>query len=464
MKFHFKLIASVILILLILVCSYQIYWLINFYNEQYEKTEAAIDRVIDESPYKELAVRVAIMTAEQEHWKDMHKENPDTETDKPYPDEASFHADMDADSTVQKTADSILKDFLEMESMLKLTLFKAIDTYKPVDMMRFDSIINADLSIYNIPYALQCRNNDNDSLTFNINRDNIDTKDSKAYILSTYSDDSSTYTLYLQNHKWYTLRSMWPLVAVSVLMVVLLIISYIYLFKIIIRQKTVDEIKSDFINNMTHELKTPISVTYAAVDALQNFGLGDDAEKRNTYLAISKEQLMYLNSLVEQILTMSVEERKNLKMTLSTISVSEVFEKHINQFELNAPKPVKFIKDIKPEALTIEADGLHFGNIISNLIENAIKYSNEKVTIRLSASVSGNKTVISLCDNGIGIPQGAIDKIFDKFYRVSTGNVHNVKGYGLGLFYVKTITDKHGWEIKVESRERKGSCFKIIIP
>jgi signal transduction histidine kinase len=246
-------------------------------------------------------------------------------------------------------------------------------------------------------------------------------------------------------------------------MIALLIVSYIYLLKIILRQKTIDEIKSDFINNMTHELKTPIAITYAAVDSLQNFGMADDPKKRDEYLTISREQLMYLNSLVEQILTMSVEERKNLKLSTENISLTEEFENQKNKFYLNNTKPVFIDIDVNPEYLIIVADRLHFGNIISNLIENAIKYSDKSVHIKLSAYRKDNKTIISVTDNGIGIPGNALDKIFDKFYRVSTGNIHNVKGYGLGLFYVKTIVEKHCWEISVESEEGKGTCFKITI-
>jgi len=277
-----------------------------------------------------------------------------------------------------------------------------------------------------------------------------------------FGDPDLSYYLYMKNPKWYIFKDMWGLVTVSVLMVILLIITYVYLIKIILRQKTIDEIKGDFVNNMTHELKTPISVTYAAVDALQNFGLGEDPVKRNEYLNISREQLMYLNRLVEQILTMSVEERKNLRLTLENINIADEFESQKNKFLLNASKPISFVIDVEPDNLSVNADKLHFTNIIGNLIENAVKYSKDSVEIKLSAYQSGDKTIISVSDNGIGIPNGSLDKIFDKFYRVSTGNVHDVKGYGLGLSYVKTIVEKLGWKIKVESSLGKGTCFKII--
>lgn len=342
----------------------------------------------------------------------------------------------------------------------------AINNIKKPDINRFDSILRADLSAQglDIPYVIEVRNDMTDSLIARIPDVEINYKTSQKYTVEEWREDTRAYYLYLDNPKWYIFKDMWGLVTVSVLMIMMLIVSYIYLLKVILRQKSIDEIKSDFINNMTHELKTPISVTYAAVDTLQNFGLGDDADKRDKYLTISKEQLMYLNSLVEQILTMSVEERKNLKLVPENIELRRFFEAQESKFMLNNPKPITFEIDVKPENLLIKADKLHFGNIISNLIENAIKYSMDEVAIKLSVHKSGSSTIVSVRDNGIGIPNSSLDKIFDKFYRVSTGNIHDVKGYGLGLFYVKTIVEKHGWNIEMESTLGKGTCFKIIIP
>jgi signal transduction histidine kinase len=341
----------------------------------------------------------------------------------------------------------------------------AINSIKKPDIIRFDSILAADLSAQelNIPYVIEMRNAASDSLIYQIPEKEFDRRNSKKYILDSWSDSTSV-CIYAENPKWYIFKDMWMLVTVSVFMVIMLVISYIYLLKVILKQKAIDEIKSDFTNNMTHELKTPISVTYAAVDAMQNFGMGEDPEKRDKYLTISKEQLMYLNSLVEQILTMSAEERKNLKLTLEDNKLQDVFENCRSKFLLNTTKELSFTIDVNPGGLTIKADKLHLGNVISNLVENAIKYSGDNVKIKLAAYLSGGNTIIAVSDNGIGIPGNALDKIFDKFYRVPTGNIHDVKGYGLGLSYVKTIVEKHGWEIKVESTAGKGSCYKIVAP
>jgi two-component sensor histidine kinase len=404
------------------------------------------------------------MSDEEERGKKIKIQTKVTDTI-PKKNKTSFSISLSRKDTDEEHKPDSLFAFLRYVNLgLKDELFNVIGSIKSFDMIKFDSIFSVELKNQelDIPHQLQCRYKENDSLITRIPDTDFDIENCQIYPMGGLGNTEYSYNLYMKNPKWYIFKDMWGLVTVSVLMVILLIATYVYLLKVILRQKTIDEIKGDFVNNMTHELKTPISVTYAAVDALQNFGLGDDPVKRNEYLNISREQLMYLNGLVEQILIMSVEERKNLRLTLESINLAGEFESQKNKFLLNAPKLISFIIDIKPDNLSVEADKLHFTNIISNLIENAVKYSKDSVEIRLSAYRSEDKTVISVCDNGIGIPNSSLDKIFDKFYRVSTGNIHDVKGYGLGLSYVKTIVDKLGWDIKVESSQGKGTCFKIM--
>jgi signal transduction histidine kinase len=468
MKFRLKLIAFTILSLLVLVCGYQTYWLINFHKEQYNKVERVIQKTIDDGFLKEMAIRLTIISSEKNREKYVQTiihtvgKNQIIENDQ---NSASISMSFNEDASNQNK-DSVFQILNYVNVAVKKGLLTAINSIKKPDINRFDSIFTADMlsQELNIPHVIEIRKTVNDSLIDRIQKKEFTYKNSQKYPLEDWQDPDYSYTLLIENPKWYIFKDMWGLVSVSVLMIILLITSYVYLLKVILRQKSIDEIKSDFINNMTHELKTPISVTYAAVDAMQNFGLGQDQKKREEYLSISKEQLLSLNSLVEQILTMSVEERKNLKLVMENINLKDVFENQKTKFLLNAHKQIEFIVDVEPDNPGIKADKLHFVNMISNLVENAIKYSGENVKIELAAYRSGSKTIIAISDNGIGMPNNSMDKIFDKFYRVSTGNIHNVKGYGLGLSYVKTIVDKHGWNIKVESSLGKGSCFKIIIP
>ena len=232
--------------------------------------------------------------------------------------------------------------------------------------------------------------------------------------------------------------------------------------------QTLEEMKSDFTNNITHELKTPIAVAYAANDALLNFNQAEEKAQRDKYLRICQEQLQRLSGLVEQILSMSMERRRTFRLHPEEFAIRDILETLIEQHKLKAESSVHISVDIEPEDLSVLADRTHFSNIISNLIDNAIKYSHgeAEVTIhcrKVTVEGQNEQTEISVSDHGIGIAPEKQKHIFDKFYRVPTGNLHDVKGYGLGLFYVKTMIEKHGGSVSVKSELGKGSTFTIRI-
>lgn len=222
--------------------------------------------------------------------------------------------------------------------------------------------------------------------------------------------------------------------------------------------------KSDFTNNITHELKTPIAITYAATDALLNFNLIDNESKREKYLHICIEQLQRLSGLVEQILSMSMEQRKTFRLNMETISVRELADNLIEQHKIKADKPVNFTLSVEPEHLSVKTDRVHTYNILSNLLDNAVKYSPEKADVSISISNSNNEFSVEVSDKGIGIAPEKQTHIFDKFYRVPNGNLHDVKGFGLGLFYVRTLVERMGGSINVKSTLGKGSTFTFKLP
>lgn len=211
-------------------------------------------------------------------------------------------------------------------------------------------------------------------------------------------------------------------------------VSFWFLIRIILRQKSVEEMKEDFTHNITHELKTPIAVAYAANDALLNFNGAENLTKRQNYLQIIQTQLKQLSGLVEQILSMSMEQRKNFRLNYEPVELRPMLENLISQHRLKADKPTEF-KLIMEENITLRADRLHLYNVISNLIDNAIKYSDEKAYIYISAIRCNNPcngdrnayVMLKIQDKGIGIPADRQKHLFDKFYRVPTGNLHNVK-------------------------------------
>ena len=244
----------------------------------------------------------------------------------------------------------------------------------------------------------------------------------------------------------------------SMLILIVLIAVFLYLIHVIRTQKSLDDMKSDFTNNMTHELKTPISVAYAANDALLNFPDEDSPEQRRKYLEISQSQLEHLSGLVEQILSMSMERRKGLVLHREDIDLAALVDDIVEKHRMKAEKDVTFTVDI-PSDFTVNADRMHLSNILNNLIDNAVKYSGEKVAIHIAAD--GNRLTVG--DNGIGMSQSDLKHIFEKFYRAHTGNLHDVKGYGLGLYYVHSIVEKHGWNISVESEPGKGTSFTLTL-
>ena len=252
-------------------------------------------------------------------------------------------------------------------------------------------------------------------------------------------------------------REMAGILTASGLIVLLLGLAFYYLISTILKQRTLDEMKTDFTNNITHELKTPIAVAYAANDALLNFGDQTDEEKRHHYLTLCRQQLGQLSGMVEQILSMSMERRRQFKLNMEAVNLTELLQPVIEQQQLKADKPISITSRIEPENLTVQADRTHLSNILNNLIDNAVKYSLDEAIIEIHATADA----ISVTDHGIGIAPDKLPHIYDKFYRVPTGDRHDVKGYGLGLFYVKTMVEKHGWSIVATSVKGQGTTFTI---
>lgn len=259
-------------------------------------------------------------------------------------------------------------------------------------------------------------------------------------------------------------KRMAGLLACSVLLIIITSVSYFYLIRIILRQKSLAEIKNDFVNNMTHELKTPITVTYSAIDALQTFNLVEQKEKRNEYFSLCREQLMHLSGLVEKILSMAVDERKNFRLRLERFDMKPMWDNLMRQFTLKADKPVHFTLQDELNGRLILADKLHLGNALSNLIDNAVKYSLAEAHITLHSRAENGRILLSVADRGTGIPPALQEKIFERFYRIAQGNIHNVKGFGLGLHYVRQVADRHRGAVTVSSNGRSGSIFTLIIP
>lgn len=231
------------------------------------------------------------------------------------------------------------------------------------------------------------------------------------------------------------------------------------------RQKKLSEIKNDFINNMTHEFKTPLATISLAVDALKNEKVIGNREKTEYFRSIIKDENLRMNKQVETILQAAVMDRQEVQISKRPLHVHEIIEDILSHHKLQLEEKGGHDElNLQAENDLVDADQVHFRNLISNLIDNAIKYSKGELIVKVDTSNQSNKLLIRVEDNGIGMNKETSKKIFEKFYRAHTGNIHNVKGFGLGLSYVKTMVDAHGGKIRVESSLGKGTVFFLEFP
>jgi signal transduction histidine kinase len=250
----------------------------------------------------------------------------------------------------------------------------------------------------------------------------------------------------------------------SGLLILFTIFCFYYIIRTIVHQKRLTELKDDFINNMTHELKTPIATITVAIEGLQKYNALNDPEKTQRYLQTSRNELTRLNDLVSKVLNVAAFDNKEINLIKEAINIDDLLKELISAEKLKAEKEISITYTNNSNITVINADRLHFRNVLSNILDNAVKYSTEPVVINIDLTKSGNNVVFSIKDNGTGIPQGHIQHIFDKFYRVPAGNVHNVKGTGLGLNYVKYIAEAHGGSVTVKSEVNAGTEFTVTIP
>ncbi|KAB7727289.1 sensor histidine kinase [Rudanella paleaurantiibacter] len=262
---------------------------------------------------------------------------------------------------------------------------------------------------------------------------------------------------------FYLVRRMGWLLGVSVVLLLLTTGCFLLMMSTILRQKKLSEIKNDFINNMTHELKTPIATVTAAVEALQHFGALNNPAKTEAYLTISQQNLQRLSDLVDKVLSLATEEKHELGLRPEPVDLNGLVDELLAGHRLKAPKPVVFGVDI-PVGTFVTVDRIHFSNALNNLIDNAINYSREEVTVQLTFERMGTGWQLTVADNGIGIAKVYQSAIFDRFFRVPTGDLHPVKGFGLGLAYVRQVIERHGATIALRSELSKGTQFTITFP
>lgn len=240
---------------------------------------------------------------------------------------------------------------------------------------------------------------------------------------------------------------------------------FAYAMTVILRQKRLSDMQKDFINNMTHEFKTPISTIKVSADVFLNHPQIRQDKRLSRYAGIIKEQNQRLNKQVEKVLQLARVDGEQLQLKQELLDLTEVLEPILSSTKLRVEdRGGQLEYELAQAPLLIRADKLHLTNIVHNLLDNAIKYCNGQPSIRLRAKILGKQVELLIADRGIGIRSEHLPHVFSKFYRVPTGDVHNVKGFGLGLFYVKNICDAHHWKLQLESESGKGTRVSIRIP
>ncbi len=274
-----------------------------------------------------------------------------------------------------------------------------------------------------------------------------------------------TLYVFIREPKNYLFEQLGWMILLSFALTTIIISAFILTVRTLFNQKKLSEIKSDFINNMTHELKTPLATISLAVDALTNERVINDTDKIRYYSGMIKDENKRMNKQVESILQAARIERQEITLNRTVLDVHALIQSTADNLILQInEKNGKLTLHLKASRHHISGDEVHISNIIFNLLDNAIKYSKDPMRIDIETGNSGNMLAIRFKDNGIGMNKETQGRIFEKFYRAHTGNIHNVKGFGLGLSYVKAMVDAHGGRVRVESVLGRGSTFIVLFP
>jgi len=349
-------------------------------------------------------------------------------------------------------------DSLKLIKNLKPIFISFLD--QSVEYEKIDSLIEIQLQKKGIELTTSFHHLKNDTL-FHQTKDSLLATE-KKYLRSksTFVKDNEAFKLVYNNPSIAALKRSSFGILLSLLLSLAVISSLFYLLKIINQQKELAAIKNDLISNITHEFKTPIATISAAIEAIKNFNVLEDPEKTSKYLSMSSIQINKLHQMVEKLLETAMLDSEQLVLKKETVDIVDIAEKVVSKYQILAhKKELSFSKTLQPCYANI--DVFHFENVISNLIDNAVKYGGNQIEVNINSVL--NTIEITVIDDGIGIEKNQKEKIFDKFYRVPKGNTHDVKGFGIGLYYCKKIIEKHEGFIGLTSDKNK-TIFKIIIP
>jgi len=463
---RFKTISTTFIVVIAAIFTCNVYYLVSLYNSIRSNVErdvmtALADADIDDLMYR--AGRAQALASNVQMQEEVEeKQAPRKAEATTYRDENGqlISVRSEADGTVIEERAMLSENSSysnQMVDAMSRQFHKIMDKYIPLDMAVMDSVLYNQLSnrfIYPDFLCVEVVNSNDSVICGNPKLNGESGLDSFSFNIN--PDEGIYYKAYMTPLTRHILSQMFGIIITVFLLMIAFSLAFWYLFRTVSRLRTIEEMKDDFVSNMTHELKTPIAIAYSANDALLNYDTSNDPDKKTKYLTIANKQLKRLGELVENILAMSMERRKAMKLRPEDIPLREFVEEIAAAQRMRGDKNITINVNVA-DNIIVEADRTHLANVLNNLIDNAIKYSDESVEI----SISCDNNELSVRDNGIGIPSKSIPYLFNKFYRVPHGNRQDVRGYGIGLYYVKSILDKMGWAIEVKSTEGKGSVFTI---
>ena len=463
---RFKTISTTFIVVIAVIFGCNVYYLVSLYNSIRSNVErdvmtALADADIDDLMYR--AGRAQALASNVQMQEEVEeKQAPRKAEATTYRDENGqlISVRTEADGTVIEERAMLSENSSysnQMVDAMSRQFHKIMDKYIPLDMAVMDSVLYNQLSnrfIYPDFLCVEVVNSNDSVICGNPKLNGESGLDSFSFNIN--PDEGIYYKAYMTPLTRHILSQMFGIIITVFLLMVAFSLAFWYLFRTVSRLRTIEEMKDDFVSNMTHELKTPIAIAYSANDALLNYDTSNDPDKKTKYLTIANKQLKRLGELVENILAMSMERRKAMKFRPEDIPLREFVEEIAAAQRMRGDKNITINVNVA-DNIIVEADRTHLANVLNNLIDNAIKYSDDSVEI----TITGNDKDLSVKDNGIGIPSKSIPYLFNKFYRVPHGNRQDVRGYGIGLYYVKSILDKMGWAIEVKSTEGKGSVFII---
>lgn len=467
---RFKTVVIAIILGLSSLLIFDIYYLCNLYSSIKADTVSQMYRCIENADNRELQERMEELSRRPDL-------NGSISVSKSISNSKPNHRSINTEvkqvlgssstKELRREAPTVKKEFLiSFEKEMRSAIHQGIDPILPQKIKRLKHIIDSCFASSRID-AYVVRLDVVHSGSNQIVSSSVFDKSAKGALLPIWEYDKDkrlSYRVFTSSINGTVISGMLGILISTFLMILFLVLAFWYLIRTVMQLKTLEEMKTDFINNMTHELKTPIAVAYSAVDTLLNFKQGEDKVKREKYLQICIDQLTRLNHLVGRILSLSAEHRSDIPLNKEPILVKELAEMLVERHKLKHGSNIQVTVDVSPADFTIVADLVNFENVISNLIDNAIKYSTDDPQIRIVAYSADGMAVVEVTDSGMGISKDNLPLIFERFYRVPNGNLHDVKGNGLGLYYAKSVVEKHGGSISASSKLGKGSTFKILIP